>query len=270
MFLLIALCLFSQTPADPPVTTPPPTTTQTSALRPAVKAALEQQRKELEYQQKELAFQRKELEIQRKELGNHNEDLRRQREDLEFKIKQGLSEATKDVLKWKTFVYTFLTLLGLNALGAIKIRRELKNQFNAYIKEELKKQSQSLFSVIQNYDSDQKLKAGTRIKIIGTEGSYNLQGLLMQWGFERVTTNHPKQLLEKMDRDAFDVLLFDRLTEAPIKEILAEMPDQVCVAYSPDGHLKDVKSERLNFANSQITLFSRILETARFHRDNKG
>lgn len=257
MFLLIALCLFSQTPADPPVTTPPPTTTQTSALSPAVKAALEQQRKELEYQQKELAFQRKELEIQRN--------------DLETKIKQGVWDASKPCIEWNLFVKTISGVVGLSLLSAFFALLEYTRSFiKKKIGEEFQEKADSWQSVINNYDQDQKLKTDTRIHLLTATGNGKTPALLRRWGFKKVTLVFVDKFIENPYQDAFDVLLFDRLTEAPINKILAEMPDQVCVAYSPDGHLKDVKGERLNFANSQITLFSRILETARFHRDNKG
>ncbi len=235
MLLFLCLYLFNQTPTDPPVIKPAPSPGETATLNPAVKSALMIQRKELE--------------------------LKMERADFEI---------SKDVVKWNLFVGSFFGLLGLNLLAVFLAYRKSQKHFFAYMDKKLQEQADSLFAVLDNYDQDLKLKADTRIHLLTADGNNQIRGLLMRWGFKKVTPALADTFLAKADRNAFDLLLFDRLDADQINQILAEMPDQISVVYAPDGTLKGVNRERVNFANSQITLFTRILETARFNRDNQS
>lgn len=239
MILLWSLFLFYQTPAQPVATPPPPTATQSSAISPAVKKALESQRKE-----------------------------------LELRLDKATFEASKPCIEWNLFVKTFFGFMGISFGTLIGYYFGFKKHVHTLITnkltEEFKEKTDSWWAILGNYDQDKRLKEETRIHVLTAQSNYRMRMLLGKWGFKHVSVQAADAFLENPKPDDYDLLLFDALTSEEVNQILAVSPGKICVAYVPNGRLSIGSQDHINLANSLITLFTRTLEAARFQRDNQS
>jgi hypothetical protein len=234
MLLLLSLCLFSQQTESPPAAMP----REVVAAFEAQKFALEKQKAALEQQIREL-------------------DLKMQKGDFALDKRVEQWDQIKNLLPW-------VGVIGL--FGLLSLLFSNYKFIEAIMRSQIKDKADEIFAVVDERAQEKRILANTRILLINEDESLESISWLFKWGFHKVDRTTLAKFRSDPNRDEYDLILFDRLKSEPINEVMKNLPSQFCIGYGKPG-LKLEYQERINMANSPITLFSRIMETEKYRQN---
>ncbi|CAM2009572.1 NARF domain-containing protein [Acanthopleuribacter pedis] len=141
-----------------------------------------------------------------------------------------------------------------------------KETFREELKETMRGEAETLYKVLDERDLQDTLVAETRILLLSSAETSATKAWLRRWGMTLADAQDTDSFLTTPTTQEYDLILFDQVEAATVNAIMAAQPRLYCVAYAPNTRLKLDYQDRINLANSPITLFTRILETARFRK----
>ncbi|CAM2011611.1 hypothetical protein [Acanthopleuribacter pedis] len=245
MLFLLTLALLSQTPANPETPTAQAASAKLTALDQKL-AAVTQQQKFLETQ-----FG----------LGDAK---------LDTKIEKEMAKLERTVISWNSFVAIAHSLLVANLFCIIGAFWKAKTLLRKEMERKYRDDWKALETLIDKQNLQEKLVIETRILLLSSAVSSETKHRLRRWGMTLVATQDPDSFQTNPTPDAYDLILFDQVDAATVNKVMAAHPRVYCVAFSPERLLGLAYQDRINLANSPITLFTRILETARFRLHQIG
>ena len=228
--------------------------------------ALENRLRALEQSMPSQPVERKDLEILKiqfeKKLLEEKKHFDSQWNQLDRKLNR-----TED--RW----YLFVTIGGVNLILLLTFYLRLMGHFNRELTKRFHAQSETLARMIKDAESDRAIKEEERLLIFTKHGA-GIQRELRQQGFQKLRVRDIADLTaaavnpEELDEAHHDLVIFDHLEGAWIDAYMAASQKTVFVAYFTASHRLEVTDKaRLNFANGPMTLYARVLETARYRRN---
>lgn len=186
----------------------------------------------------------------------------------------GLDKRTSDSEnKWNWFIWVS-GLGGVSAFGAVLLaffstRTYFKEQAEKEIKTLINKNRRTVNYIIENAVTDESILKTEKILIVTKDSDSELYDILKKLKFVHLDQVHPDNLNDRSKdvHETPDLLLFDRLSvdEIESKTTLFEM--EIFHVYTID-HLKFPAERKryFNLTNSFVTLYSNLMNTARFRR----
>lgn len=153
--------------------------------------------------------------------------------------------------------------LGLTVVGLIPAYLRLLRYTNKRVEERLdaliESRPRALLALIDERDGDHRRRRETPILVLADR--LETEGLLRQSGFATVTTRSPAtdRAAARIDRNSVVVLDLDGgCSEEVASGLISIHREEFFLVYT--GGRSDLRGENVTFANSPVTLFSRLKE----------
>lgn len=159
-------------------------------------------------------------------------------------------------------------LFGLTFVGIVPSYFTLLRRAHKMVEEKLasvvKSRPATLIELIDERDADQRLRHESAVLVVASELA--TEGILRQTGFSDVTTLPPdSEAARAMPRHALVVFDLDRgCTEETAASLIERNSLESVLVYTAGR--SELRGPRLTFANSPVTLFSRLMELIRFRK----
>lgn len=205
-----------------------------------------------------------------------NRDL----EHVEHRLTNALAAQKNDfdrrLLSLELWKIILGSLLGLNLLGLFYAMKKLGEKHLDAVEKRLAYTTDRKLSLIHEHlnalDHEREVKQKWRILILANPDDSSALDLLEGMGFDGLSLKpYPgqpvldAQRFAELGEERFDLVLFDQLDEARINHYMGRSQKPVFVSYSPKPMRVNVAAQhKINFANSPMTLFNRIIEAARY------
>jgi len=185
-------------------------------------------------------------------------------------------EGQKYAIFWICLAICGITIASFLVL-VIKVWCWAKTLINEQIGALVDKNRVVVKEMIQNADRDRAIRTGERILVIARQGREPVADYLRQsLKFRHVSLETIPEdaawdddLFADMAEDQYDLVVFDHLTESQINGFLDHSGKTSFVGYETgEERIKIQKQHRgkVNFANSLMTLYARILEAGRYRQ----
>ena len=224
-----------------------------------------------------------ERETPQPQIGNSLEpvdrrDLELLKKDYEILLKNYGQRVDAQIRDLQTFKNMMLTLgfgtllaLGISTFGLFrwsdkKIKKKVRRIVN--------RDPELLGRLIDQADKDRRIREKLKILLVG-KGGMEAWGIVKQLGFRELEAavfpagaELDENAFREFQENQYDLIVFDRLAGKEIDAYIEHSAKGVFVGFSPDRVIVQ-RNDRINFANSPMTLYTRILEAARYQELKK-
>ncbi len=213
---------------------------------------------------------------------NQTGATKRDLEIVEQKLTNALAAQKNDfdrrLLPFDNWMTLLGGCLGLSLLGSFLAVKKYEKRRLDMVEKRLEKITERKLSLIHQHlntlDYEREVKERWRILILANSEDFTALGLLEGLGFKCLVpkpypalSNLDIQGHEELGEDRVDLVLFDQLDEEHIDCYVELSSKPLFVAYSPRPGRVNVKAQyKINFANSPMTLYNRIIEAARYQK----
>lgn len=157
---------------------------------------------------------------------------------------------------------TVLGLLGASVLGLPvlwwRLGKRISRLADERISSLLESRPGALLTIVEEHDSELKLRRGSRIVIVSE--ALDLEAVLRQHGFLRVVSRIPGAEADEVGQAAAVVLDLRTLAEEQAESLMRKHSLEYVLAYTTGR----AALPNATFANSPITLFARLCELLKF------
>ena len=205
---------------------------------------------------------------------------RRDLEILEKTLRNDLAALKNDfdrrILVLEVLAYSGFGLLGISYFLIFSSKRKLIGKIEKEVETQLEHVTGHKLRLIQNtlhsLEWEQRLQKDLRILIVSDNQDTETFSLLEKLGFRKLQvkpypseTDLDAKRFAEIEEASFDLVLLDGLGSARINAFVALSAKPLFVAYSPQAKRIEVKAQdKINFANSPMTLYTRIIEAVRY------
>jgi hypothetical protein len=176
-----------------------------------------------------------------------------------------LAERLGDLeLKWNLLV----ALFGINLVGMLPwyfvLLRQTKKRIDKKLDELISEKPGKLHELIDERDDDLRLRRETPVLVVAT--SLGTAAILHKVGFSRVTTVSPEDMkTRETTPDAPVIFDLDHgCSEEQAASLIETRSLESVLVYTSDR--SNVRAPHVTYANSPVTLFSRLMELIRFRK----
>jgi hypothetical protein len=201
------------------------------------------------------------------------EDLDVLRETLNKKVEIDLTPLTElqkrvaVIERQPDWLKILLSFLGLS--GVVGILKYIRYQIDKKIAQAWQTKEETLRRMVQEADLDQQIRRDDRVTILSDDGP-SLREWLRQFGFCQVGLIEVDPRTDLPTELALDApgLLVLAVSDQSWNEAFVGCYPKPLLCYWVEGRILTCYQDRVTFANSKITLYSRLMELARYMRQS--
>jgi len=195
------------------------------------------------------------------------------REQWRTQMQAQANEFEKRIMLQETLQYVLFSLGGLTIIGfgilICKGGRWAAEYAQKKVRLAISDRAGYLTGIIQDADKDRAIRENWAILLLNQDGAPTTQAHLSALGFFSVTTeklpkeNLDRQVFNGLREENYDLVVLDRVSEGMTNQYLAFTRKRALTSFWPEKR-QELDRDCVNFANSLMTLYPRLLETAKY------